>query len=188
MSAGFGATLARHAAVIAALASCEDAVEAAAECLRGTFARGGRLLLCGNGGSAAQSQHIAAEFVVRYRAERRPLPALALSTDTSMLTAYSNDYAFAGIFARQVEALGQHGDCLLAISTSGNSANVVLAARTARERGLAVIALTGAGGGDLGSHADHLIKVPTRETARVQEAHLLIAHWWCAQFEPEERD
>ncbi|HEU4963868.1 MAG TPA: D-sedoheptulose 7-phosphate isomerase [Bacilli bacterium] len=140
---------------------------------------GGKVLFCGNGGSAADAQHLAAEFVVRFTYDRRPLAALALTTDTSILTAAGNDYAFDAIFARQVQALGRAEDVLVAISTSGNSPNVLAAAKAARERGMKVIGLTGVQGGALGEVADLLVNVPSAVTARIQEIHITIGHIWC---------
>lgn len=144
-----------------------------------TFKGGGKILVCGNGGSAADSQHIAAEFVGRYETERRSLPAIALTTDTSALTALANDYEFERIFARQVESLANEGDCLIAISTSGNSPNVIAAAMEARRKGAKVICLTGADGKKLASLSDAAVLVPSKRTARIQEAHITIAHVWC---------
>ena len=144
-----------------------------------TFKTGGKILVCGNGGSAADSQHIAAEFVGRYETERRSLPAIALTTDTSALTALANDYDFERIFARQVESLANEGDCLIAISTSGNSPNVIAAAMEARRKAAKVIGLTGAGGKKLASLSDAAVLVPSQRTARIQEAHITIAHVWC---------
>ena len=144
-----------------------------------TLQNGGKLLVCGNGGSAADAQHIAAEFTGRYERERRALPAIALTTDTSALTAVSNDFGFERVFARQVEALAQPGDCLVAISTSGNSANVIAAVMAARSAGCSVIGLTGSSGKKLASLCDACILVPSERTARIQEAHITIAHIWC---------
>lgn len=144
-----------------------------------TFKRGGKVLVCGNGGSAADSQHIAAEFVGRYETERCPLPAIALTTDTSALTALANDYDFERIFARQVESLAGEGDCLIAISTSGNSPNVIAAVMEARRKGARVIGLTGSEGKKLASLSDAAVLVPAKRTARIQEAHITIAHVWC---------
>ncbi len=169
--------------MMARLPLCATAIAQAGDVLLNTLRHGGKILLCGNGGSAADCQHIAAEFVVRYEQKRPGLPAIALTTDSSILTAHSNDYAFASVFARQVEALGRAGDCLIAISTSGNSRNIVNAAETARHQGLSVIALTGAGGGELLRHASVAVQAPSAVTARIQEAHILIGHWWCALVE-----
>jgi len=141
-----------------------------------------KLLICGNGGSAADSQHMAAELVGRFERERPELAAIALSTDTSALTALANDYGFEQVFARQVRALGREGDALVAISTSGNSANVLAAVLAAHERDLAVVALTGRGGGRIGAAlraGDIHLCVPHDRTARIQEVHLLIIHCLC---------
>lgn len=146
------------------------------------LANGNRILACGNGGSAADCQHFAAELVGRFERERLPLPAIALSTDSSILTAIANDYSFAEIFSKQVQALGQAGDVLLAISTSGNSANVVAAVEAALERDMRVVALTGRGGGTLAgmlTEADVHLCVPHERTARIQDVHLLIIHCLC---------
>jgi D-sedoheptulose 7-phosphate isomerase len=148
------------------------------ECLLGDR----KILACGNGGSAADAQHFAAEMVGRFERERPGLPAIALTTDTSILTAVGNDYAFAQVFAKQVRALGTEGDVLLAISTSGNSGNVVAAIEAAHERGMGVVALTGNGGGRIGamlSATDCHLCVPHERTARIQEVHLLMIHCLC---------
>ena len=137
---------------------------------------GGKLLVCGNGGSAADAQHLAAELVCRYRTDRPAVAAVALTTDSSALTAIANDYGFDRVFARQVEALARPGDLLLAISTSGNSANVIEAAREARARGCAVVALTGGDGGRLAGHADLVVAAPSQTVARIQEVHELVLH------------
>ena len=153
-----------------------DSIVHAAALIIDSLEAGGKLLLFGNGGSAADAQHIAAEFVGRFQHERRPLPALALTTDTSILTAVSNDYGFEHVFARQVAAVGRPGDIALAISTSGASPNVLAAAGTAQDSGIKVIALTGKGGGDLAPLADLAIVVPSRNTQQIQEAHIAIGH------------
>lgn len=163
---------------------CVDAVLAAADLITTAFLAGGKVLLCGNGGSAADCQHMAAEFVSRLTKDfdRPGLPAIALTTDTSFLTAFANDCGFDGIFARQVQALGTPGDVLLGISTSGSSPNVVLAAKTARAAGLRTIALTGAGG-RLSAIVDVAIAVPSADTQHIQEAHLAIEHLICGLVE-----
>jgi D-sedoheptulose 7-phosphate isomerase len=143
---------------------------------------GGKVLACGNGGSAADSQHFAAELVNRFEMERPPLAAVALSTDTSTLTSIANDYAYAQVFSKQVKAIGRRGDVLLAISTSGNSASVLEAIKTAQELGMKVVGLTGTGGGKLGAllrAEDVHLCVPHKVTARIQEVHLLVLHCLC---------
>jgi D-sedoheptulose 7-phosphate isomerase len=147
------------------------------------LAAGRKVLVCGNGGSAAESQHFAAELTGRFRRERRALAAIALSVDTSALTAIGNDYGFDVVFARQVEALGQPGDVLVAISTSGTSPNVVRAAQVARASGLSVIAVTGARAAALGELADVVLAVPDPVTAHVQEVHLTLLHVLCEEVE-----
>ena len=173
------ASLQEHAEVFDRLASDTDAVKDCAALLLETFKNGNKVLLCGNGGSAADAQHIAAEFVGRYESERIALPAISLTTDTSALTALANDYDFERIFARQVDALASSGDLLVAISTSGNSLNVIAAVMKAREKGCRVIGLTGAKGKKLASLCDACVMVPSARTARIQEAHITVAHIWC---------
>lgn len=157
----------------------QRSIERCADIICETFRRGGKVLLVGNGGSAADAQHIAAEFVGRYETERRALPAIALTTDTSALTALANDYDFERIFARQVDALASEGDCLIAISTSGTSPNILAAVVAARAKGCRVVGMTGENGKKLGGLSDACILVPSERTARVQEAHITIAHIWC---------
>ena len=152
------------------------------------LASGGKLLICGNGGSAADAQHMACELVVRFQREGRALPALALTTDSSVLTARANDHSFEDVFSRQVEALGRPGDLLLAISTSGGSPNVLAAAERAGASGLRVVGLTGRGGGDLAGHCDVCIEVPSESTPRIQEVHIAIIHALCAIIEEELRE
>lgn len=147
------------------------------------FAAGGRLLICGNGGSAADSQHIAGEFVGRFKRERRAAAAIALSSDTSILTCLGNDYGFDTVFERQVEAYGRPGDVLLGISTSGNSANVVKAAVKAKAQGMKVLGFLGCGGGKLAPLCDIAFSVPSKDTPRVQEMHGLAMHCFCALVE-----
>jgi D-sedoheptulose 7-phosphate isomerase len=161
--------------------TCAAQIVRAAEVLVGCFERGGKVLLCGNGGSAADAQHMAAEFmsVLDRDTPRRALAAVALTTDTSFLTASANDFGFEGVFARQVEGLGRPGDVLIAISTSGSSLNVVLASVRARELGMQTIALTGAAGGKLADVADVLVAVPSRDVQHIQEAHLALGHALC---------
>ena len=140
-------------------------------------------MLCGNGGSAADCQHIAAEMTGRFIGDRRPLAAIALSTDTSALTCIANDYAFDEVFARQLQGIGQPGDCLLAISTSGRSANVLKAVQSARVSGIRTIGLLGCDGGIIRAHCDTAVVVPSEVTARVQEMHILIGHTLCGLIE-----
>ncbi|MGH7808711.1 MAG: D-sedoheptulose-7-phosphate isomerase [Candidatus Binatia bacterium] len=156
-----------------------DRLTAVIDVIVSAFKRGNKLLLFGNGGSAADAQHIAAEFVNRFRIERSPLPALALTTDSSALTAIGNDYDYSQVFAKQVRALGKAGDIALAISTSGNSANVLAAVDVCRELNIITVGLTG-GGGKLAKRVDHLLRVgASADTARIQEAHILIGHVIC---------
>ena len=161
------------------LAEHEGAIAAAAALLRDAVLAGHKVLLCGNGGSASDAQHIAAELVGRFVIERRPLPAIALTTDTSALTAIANDYGFAHVFARQVEALGAPGDVLVAITTSGTSKNIVAAVAAARARGLRVIGLTGGKGAAFAASCDVGIAVPSTVVARIQECHIAIGHILC---------
>lgn len=159
-----------------------EPIARAVELMFFALSNGNRILACGNGGSAADCQHFAAELVGRFERERLPLPALALTTDTSILTAVGNDYSFNEIFAKQVQAFGQAGDILLALSTSGNSANVLAAIDAALERDMHVVALTGKGGGAIGARLggdDVHICVPHDRTARIQEVHLLTIHCLC---------
>jgi len=155
----------------------------ALELVRETVARGGTLFFCGNGGSAADAQHMATEYVVRYMRTRRAYPAVALTTDTSLLTAAGNDIGFDLVFARQVEALVEADDLLIIHSTSGNSPNVLRAAEAARDKGARVLAFSARDGGDLRSVADHSVIVPTDRTDRAQELHLCIEHLICDYVE-----
>jgi phosphoheptose isomerase len=165
----------------AVIANCTDDIIAAAELIAQAMTAGGKLLICGNGGSAADSQHIAAEFVsiLNQDFQRPGLPAIALTTDSSMLTAYANDFGFEGVFARQVQALGRPGDAVLGITTSGNSANVLRAVEYARSNGMRAIGLTGSTGGKLRDAADITIRAPSSNTQHVQEAHIAIGHIIC---------
>ena len=154
-------------------------IERSGQLVCDALANGKKVLICGNGGSAADAQHIAAELVGRYEKDRQSFPAIALTTDTSALTAVSNDYGFDEVFARQVAGLAQSGDVLVAISTSGRSQNVLNAVQKARETGCLTIALTGEGGEPLASACDVAVVVPAQRTSRIQEAHITIGHLWC---------
>jgi D-sedoheptulose 7-phosphate isomerase len=175
----------RELAALALQAANESArdLDRALEMVRETVRRGGTLLFCGNGGSAADAQHLATEYVVRYMRNRRPYPALALTTDTSLLTAAGNDLGFTEIFARQVEALARPGDLLIIHSTSGNSPNVLRAAEAARAKGVAVLSFAARDGGRLRALSDHVVVVPTDRTDRAQEIHLCMEHAICEAIE-----
>jgi len=164
-------------------ARCMALVRDMGQLLVARFRAGHKLLIAGNGGSAADAQHLAAEFVCRFNVHRPGLPALALTTDTSILTAVGNDQGFEQLFRRQVEAMGVAGDVFLAISTSGNSANVLEALRAARAGGLTCLGFTGASGGGMLELCDYCLCVPSTQTPRVQEAHLLIGHTLCGMVE-----
>lgn len=183
MSSLFQDNLGAHLALFSALGPIEPAVVAAGRQMATTLRDGGKVMLCGNGGSAADSQHIAAEMTGRFIHDRRPLAAMALSTDTSALTCIGNDYSFDEVFSRQIEALGRAGDCLVAISTSGNSSNVLRAAETAKRIGMVVIGLLGRDGGRLSALCDLSVIVPSQSTARIQEAHIFIGHTLCGLTE-----
>jgi len=163
--------------------TCAKDIAYAAERIITALKRGRKLLLCGNGGSAADAQHIAGEFVGRFRKQRRPLPVIALNTNTSILTSIGNDFGYNLVFSKQVEALGEKGDILIAISTSGRSANIIKAVKTAKKIGIFTIALTGGKGSTLKSISDLSIIVPSNETPRIQEAHILTGHIICALVE-----
>ena len=154
-----------------------------AEVITAAFRSGHKLLIAGNGGSAADAQHLAAEFLSRFLSERRPLPAIALTTDTSVLTAVGNDYGFDHVFERQVRGLGNRGDVFLAISTSGRSANILLALKAARDIGLVNIGFSGAGDSDMRGLCQHFLAAPSRETAVVQQIHIVAGHAICALVE-----
>lgn len=173
----------QHHQVMRALAPLQPDFDKAAELVIAALRRGNKLMLCGNGGSAADSQHIAAEIIGRFETERAALPAIALTTDTSILTAVGNDYGYQQIFARQVAGLGSSGDVLIAYSTSGNSANVLAAVEIAREKKITVVSLTGKGGGKLGALADVDLCVPSDNTARIQEGHAFLGHALCSAID-----
>ncbi|HXN10269.1 MAG TPA: D-sedoheptulose 7-phosphate isomerase [Steroidobacteraceae bacterium] len=176
--------LAEHAQAFEALrAMIEGPFLAGLDLLEHSLRSGGKLLLFGNGGSAADAQHIAAELTIRYKTDRAPIAAIALTTDTSALTACGNDLGFDAIFARQVEALARPGDVVIGISTSGNSANVLAGLSAARARDARTIGLAGGTGGKMVSLCDVLVTVPSAVTARIQELHILIGHMWCKALE-----
>ncbi len=167
----------------ALVSQCSSELERIAEIWRESLTAGGRILFAGNGGSAADAQHLAAELVVRFRVNRRALPGLALSTDTSILTACSNDFGFEEVFARQVEAFGHPGDVLVAISTSGKSPNVLKAAQVAYQRGLKVTVFCGKNPDSFRECADAILAVPSEVTAHVQECHMICGHTLCEWIE-----
>jgi D-sedoheptulose 7-phosphate isomerase len=174
-----------HQTVIAQLEPLIPAIHALGERLRDCLNSGNKILLMGNGGSAADCQHIAAEIVGRYKRERRGLPAIALTTDTSILTSVGNDYGFEYIFSRQVEALCAPNDIVIGLSTSGNSANVVAGIQAAKQAGAYTVGLTGASGGRLADLCDVTLAMPSSDTPRIQEAHILIGHILCELAEAE---
>ena len=175
-----------HLKLIAELpALCSGSINIAGMQIAESLTNGGTLLWCGNGGSAADSQHLAAEFVGRFKKDRKALRSVALTTDTSVLTCIANDYNYEDIFSRQLEALARKGDILVVISTSGNSENVLRALKTAKELGVKTIALLGKDGGLAEAHADLAIVIPSDSTARIQEAHILIGHILCDLIEQE---
>jgi D-sedoheptulose 7-phosphate isomerase len=179
----FLTNLHEHMALFQQLGALDTTVNQAIDACVQSLQKGGKLMLCGNGGSAADSQHLAAEFTGRFVKDRPPIAAVALSTDTSALTCIGNDYSFNDIFSRQVQALGRAGDCLIAISTSGNSGNVLAAVAAAKSLGISTIGLLGRDGGKLKDHCDIAIVVPSQVTARIQEAHILIGHSLCGAVE-----
>jgi D-sedoheptulose 7-phosphate isomerase len=173
-------TFADHAATVARFQEqCSDVIAAMGEATVSALRAGGKICFFGNGGSAADSQHLATEFVVRFTRNRRGLPSIAFTTDTSILTACANDFGFEAVFARQVEALCRPGDIVVGISTSGNSANVVRGLEFARSEGITTFAFTGEKAGACGENADFLLSVPSPVTARVQECHLIAGHLIC---------
>ena len=177
--------LAEHNTLLATLHQLDSVVETAGQMAAQSLRQGNKILFCGNGGSAADSQHLAAELTGRFIKDRRPLAAIALSTDTSALTCIGNDYSFDEVFARQVAGLGRSGDLLIGISTSGNSGNVIRAVEEAGKLGMKTIGLLGRDGGKLRSLCTHSIVVPHAVTARIQECHILIGHTLCGLIEQE---
>lgn len=177
----FDEALREHKKVIDGLETFYPDIEVIASQISETLKRGNKIMLCGNGGSAADAQHIATEFIVRFRGDfnRRSLPAIALTTDTSLLTACANDYGFDEVFKRQVEGLGNEGDLLIGISTSGNSPNVYKAIKYANEQNIQTVLLAGRDGGTIAGIAQYSIIIPHKNTARIQEAHITIGHILC---------
>jgi len=185
MTSLFLRNLDEHQQLMALLPTLETQVLAVGKRMAGVLSSGGKLMFCGNGGSAADSQHLASELTGRFIKDRRPLAGLALSTDSSALTCIANDYSFDDVFARQLQGLGRAGDGLVAISTSGNSANVLRAVEAARALGVYTLGLLGRDGGKLAGLCDDAIVVPHGVTARIQEAHILIGHTLCGLIEDE---
>ena len=174
-----------HVDTLSATYEVMGVIEAMAERCKAALASGNKILFCGNGGSAADSQHLAAELVGRFQKERRSLASIALTTDTSILTAVGNDYGYDEVFARQVDGLGRSGDILIGISTSGNSKNVVKAVESARNIGMHTFAFTGEGGGKMAELCDLTFAVPSKVTARIQEMHILAGHILCELVEED---
>lgn len=185
MDTMFTVVLRQHMECLRGLENDAAAIGQIGVSLAAAIGRGRKILICGNGGSAADAQHFAAELVGRFELERSAWPAIALTTDTSILTAIGNDYGFAEVFARQVRGVGQPGDVLIGISTSGNSENVIQAVAAAKEVGMQAIGLLGQDGGELQSQTDHAIVVRDPQTARIQEAHILILHYWAMLIEQQ---
>jgi D-sedoheptulose 7-phosphate isomerase len=175
----FSAAIQEHLRIISEFRSQCGLLEQIARVMSAALHAGGKILWCGNGGSAGDSQHLAAELVGRFRRERRGLSSIALSTNTSILTAIGNDYGYDRVFSRQVEAIASPGDVLVGISTSGNSKNVLAAFETARLMGVVTVAFTGSGGGKMREAVDYLLEVPSNDTARIQEGHILAGHLVC---------
>lgn len=165
------------------LGRCSDSIEKAVNLILDSLSSGGKVIFCGNGGSAADSQHLAAELMGRYLIDRHPLPAIALTVDSSALTAIGNDYGYENIFSRQLEGIGVSGDTLFAISTSGNSENVLNCVKTAKDNGINTIGLTGNSGGKIGDICDVLVSVPSSQTNKIQEMHIMVGHYICGIVE-----
>lgn len=181
----FKSTLSRHQKMVEGLYALEPQVNNLINTIRNSLTSGNKILFFGNGGSASDAQHLAAEFVVRYYKQRAPLAAIALTTDTSIITAHGNDYSFDTIFDRQIQALAKRGDVAIGLSTSGNSANVINGLNTAKQAGCITVTFTGVDGGQLRDLADNCICIPSDETARVQEGHIIIGHYICEALDEE---
>ena len=176
-------SLQEHFTCFHKLAELSDIITQSGIKMASTINDGGKILICGNGGSASDSQHFSAELVGRFYQNREALPAIALTTDTSIITAIANDFGYKTIFSRQIDALGQPNDILIGLSTSGNSENIIQAVLAAKKKQMYTIALTGADTGELTERVDCLIRVPSRQTPRIQEAHIFILHAWAEQIE-----
>jgi len=181
----FGKAIADHQDLIQSVLDQRNTLENIAQSMSSCLHSGGQIFWCGNGGSAGDSQHLAAEIVGRFRRERRGLASVALTTDTSILTSVANDYGYEAVFSRQIQAVGRPGDLLVGISTSGNSPNVVCAIEQANSQGITTVAFTGQGGGRMANLADYLFAVGSRDTARVQEMHILAGHMLCDWIETD---
>jgi D-sedoheptulose 7-phosphate isomerase len=181
----FSRAIQEHLRVIQQLPAQEPVLETIARQMADALRRGNKILWCGNGGSAADSQHLAAEFVGRFRRERKGLPSISLTTDTSILTAVANDYGYEDVFRRQVEAHCEPGDVVVGISTSGNSPNIVSALEEAKKQKGFAVAFTGEGGGKMAGIAHAILCIPSKDTARVQEAHILCGHLLCDWVEAD---
>ncbi len=181
----FGDAIAEHLELVRQLQNQQPVLEAIAQAMTQSLRSGGKIIWCGNGGSAADSQHLSAELVGRFRCERRAIASIALTTNTSILTAVANDYGYEYVFSRQLECIGAAGDLLVGISTSGNSGNVVAALKAARSLGMVTVGLTGEKGGKMAHFADHLLAVPSKETARIQEMHIFAGHMLCDWVEQD---
>jgi D-sedoheptulose 7-phosphate isomerase len=182
-ASAIAAHLGSSAELLRETAACAEHIAAVAAAIAGALEGGGKVLLCGNGGSAADAQHVATELVARYKLQRRALPAIALGTDVTYLTASGNDYGFETVFARQVEALGRPGDVLWAFSTSGASPNVLAAVAAARRLDMLTVGFTGASGGQLAPAVHHALRVPSDDTPHIQETHMAAAHAICDLLE-----
>ncbi|MEH6470009.1 MAG: D-sedoheptulose 7-phosphate isomerase [Halopseudomonas sp.] len=185
MISSFEAAFKRHQQAFERIPALAPQVLELAEMVIDCLRNGGKVLWMGNGGSAADAQHLAAEFMVRYKAERGPLASIALTTDTSLITAHSNDYSFETLFSRQIEGLARPGDLVIGISTSGNSGNIIKAVEQASSMGIKSATLLGRDGGKLAQLADLAVIVPDDETARIQEAHIFIGHWLCEAIDQQ---
>ena len=182
----FTSTLVRHQKMVEGLFMLEPQVFSLVKLVQASLNAGNKVLFFGNGGSASDSQHLATEFVVRYDKNRPAYAAIALTTDTSILTAHGNDFGFDTVFNRQIEALARAGDIAIGISTSGNSANVVNGLKAAKASGCIAVGFTGAAGGAVADVADHCIKIPSDETARIQEGHLIVGHFLCEALDTQQ--